>query len=92
MQTGASSFTWSNRHAPPSPLQVPGLFTAEELAKELTPLEDQRKADPVYSGPADAYSYFMHRVRQHLHLVVSLDPSHEQFKSRLESNPALLTR
>lgn len=72
--------------------QVPGLWTAEELAKELTPLEEQRKADAAYAGPPDAYAYFLHRVSANLHVVVSLDPGSEEFRGRLESNPALLTR
>ena len=150
---------------PPLPGEVPGLFSSEELAKELMPLEQRRNEDENYSGPPSLYAYFIHRVQvrqpapspspplpcpqpcghrpfrsppplfrtppvtvhnppchfsfgtaQHdalptgtpptdtlapphlppsqlnLHVVVSMDPANELFRSRLESNPALITR
>lgn len=33
-----------------------------------------------------------HRIQINLHVVVSMDPSNELFRSRCESNPALITR
>ena len=39
---------------------------------------------PLHSSPS--------RVRLNLHVVVSMDPANELFRSRLESNPALITR
>lgn len=41
--------------------EVPGLFTPEELAKELAPLDSQRDSDVSYSGPSNTYAYFTHR-------------------------------
>jgi hypothetical protein len=71
---------------------VPGLFSAEELAKELAPLEALRSRDGAYGGPATGHAYFLHRVRQRLRVVVCLDPAHELFRARLAGNPALLAR
>ncbi|KAG1663699.1 hypothetical protein FOA52_013267 [Chlamydomonas sp. UWO 241] len=72
--------------------EIPGLFTSEELAKELMPLEQTRNDDQDYSGPPSLYAYFVHRTRKNLHVVVSMDPSNDLFRSRCESNPALITR
>lgn len=41
--------------------EVPGLFTSEELAKELMPLEGIKNNDSSYSGPPTLYAYFTHR-------------------------------
>ncbi len=41
--------------------EVPGLFTPEELAKELAPLDSQRDVDASYTGPPNTYAYFTHR-------------------------------
>ena len=41
--------------------EVPGLFTPEELAKELAPLEQARDNDNSYTGPPNTYAYFTHR-------------------------------
>eukprot|EP00983_Pelagomonas_calceolata_P038320 1136764-Pelagomonas_calceolata.AAC.12 len=41
--------------------EVPGLFTNEELNKELAPLEQQKNEDPTYTGPNNTYVYFTHR-------------------------------
>ncbi|KAG2426397.1 hypothetical protein HYH02_014824 [Chlamydomonas schloesseri] len=72
--------------------EVPGLFTPEELAKELAPLDKARDEDPLYTGPSNSYAFFSYRIRRNLHIVVSMDPSNEMFRSRCEANPALFTR
>ncbi|KXZ45909.1 DHC7 protein [Gonium pectorale] len=72
--------------------EVPGLFTPEELAKELAPLDKARDEDPLYTGPSNSYSFFSYRVRRNLHIVVSMDPTNDQFRARCEANPALFTR
>ena len=41
--------------------EVPGLFSSEELAKELMPLEQRRNEDASYQGPPSLYAYFIHR-------------------------------
>lgn len=72
--------------------EVPGLFTPEELAKEMAPLDKARDDDPLYNGPPSNYTYFNYRIRRNLHIAVSMDPSNDQFRPRCESNPALFTR
>ncbi|KAJ9505746.1 hypothetical protein QJQ45_029247, partial [Haematococcus lacustris] len=41
--------------------EVPGLFSPEELAKELGPLEAVRDSDAAYTGPQNTYAYFTYR-------------------------------
>ncbi|KAG2486208.1 hypothetical protein HYH03_015170 [Edaphochlamys debaryana] len=72
--------------------EVPGLFTPEELAKELAGLDKARDDDPLYSGPSSSYAYYTYRVRRNLHIVVSMDPTNDNFRQRCEANPALFTR
>lgn len=79
-------YEWLRVHAC---MQVPGLFTPEELAKELAPLDRQKDDDPHYQGPPSTYAYFIHRIRAGLHIAVSMDPSADNFRQRCESNPAL---
>jgi dynein heavy chain 2 len=68
------------------------LFTNEELAKELMNLDSLRNNDNTYTGPANTYAYFVYRIQQNLHIVISMDPTNELFRSRCESNPALFNR
>ncbi|PNG99310.1 Cytoplasmic dynein 2 heavy chain 1, partial [Tetrabaena socialis] len=72
--------------------EVPGLFTPEELAKELAPLDKARDEDPLYTGPSNSYAFFSYRVKRNMHIAVSMDPSNDLFRSRCEANPALFTR
>jgi hypothetical protein len=37
------------------------LFSSEELAKELMPLEARRNEDTTYNGPPTLYAYFIYR-------------------------------
>jgi hypothetical protein len=71
---------------------VPGLFTPEELAKDLAPLEKIRDTDQAYMGPPQLHPYFLYRLKQHLRVAVSLNPDGEWFRLRCEANPALLSR
>ncbi len=61
-------------------------------AQELAPLDKARDEDPLYTGPSNSYAFFSYRIRRNLHIVVSMDPSNEMFRSRCEANPALFTR
>ncbi|GLI62890.1 cytoplasmic dynein 1b heavy chain [Volvox africanus] len=72
--------------------EVPGLFTPEELAKELAPLDKARDEDPLYTGQPSSYAFFSYRIRRNLHIVVSMDPTNDQFRANCEANPALFTR
>lgn len=51
--------------------EVPGLFTNEELAKELAPLEKLKDGDATYAGPDTTYAYFTSRcVRVYVYDVM----------------------
>lgn len=70
--------------------EIPGMFTAQELDTLLMPLkEEYSRYGFKYRSP---YAFFVNRVQIHLHIVISLDPSHPDFLMRCESNPALYTR
>ena len=70
--------------------EVPGLFTKEELESLMVPLKDQY-AQEGYKHRT-LYAFFTARVRRHLHLVLSMDPSNPGFWAKCESNPALFTQ
>uniref|UniRef100_A0A7S0W0F2 Cytoplasmic dynein 2 heavy chain 1 n=2 Tax=Hemiselmis TaxID=77924 RepID=A0A7S0W0F2_9CRYP len=70
--------------------EIPGMFTSQELDALLMPLKEEfSKEGYKYRSP---YAFFVNRVQMHLHIVISLDPSHPDFLIRCESNPALYTR
>ena len=66
---------------------VPGLYPAEELA----PLMDRIKEvmDETGAFGIAPYDFFIKRVVQRLHVVLSMDPTNELFDKRCQSNPAL---
>eukprot|EP00878_Enallax_costatus_P027572 GHUV01029703.1.p1 GENE.GHUV01029703.1~~GHUV01029703.1.p1 ORF type:complete len:596 (+),score=176.00 GHUV01029703.1:386-2173(+) len=72
--------------------ELPGLFGADELSKELAALDSKRDKDTLYQGPPNSYAYFLACLCRHLRIAISLDPSSESFKLRLDQNPALLNR
>jgi dynein heavy chain 2 len=46
--------------------EVPGLWSNDELTKEVAPLESARDADANWRGPPGAaglYAYFLHRIK-----------------------------
>ena len=70
--------------------EIPGMFTSQELDALLIPLkEEYSRVGFKYRSP---YAFFVNRVQIHLHIIVSLDPSHPDFLMRCESNPALYNR
>lgn len=50
------------------------------------------RADQLLTCCGSSLLSHTHRIQINLHLVVSMDPSNELFRSRCESNPALITR
>jgi dynein heavy chain 2, cytosolic len=71
-------------------LQVPGLFTNEELDAALAPLKDALAAQGLLGQ--SLFTFFTSQVRQNLRIVVCLDPSSPDFRLQCEANPALFTR
>jgi len=66
---------------------VPGLYPAEELAPLMDGLKEMMEETGAF-GIAP-YDFFIKRVVQRLHVVLSMDPTNELFAPRCQSNPAL---
>ena len=71
-------------------MQVPGLFTNEELDAALAPLKDTAAAQGMLGQTL--FSFFTAQVRRNLRIVVCLDPASPDFRMQCEANPALFTR
>lgn len=74
--------------------EVPGLYTHEEIEPLISPLKE-KMLDSIGASGAEhksVYDFFVSRVCQFVHVVVSMDARHPQFLLRCESNPALYTR
>lgn len=74
--------------------EVPGLYTHEEIEPLISPLKEKMLESIGASGAEhkSVYDFFVARVCQFVHVVVSMDARHAQFQLRCESNPALYTR
>lgn len=68
--------------------EVPSLYTGEELDPLLAPLKEQA-SEEGFRGSLQ--SYFASQVKSHLHIVLVMDSSSEQFVANCEANPALYT-
>lgn len=74
--------------------EVPGLYTHEEIEPLIAPLKE-KMLESIGNGASEhrsVYDFFVARVCQFVHVVVSMDARHPQFLLRCESNPALYTR
>lgn len=68
--------------------EVHGLFSNQELESILSPLKEELASKGI--SHANLFQYFTSRVCHNLHVVLSMDYTHEDFEMRCESNPALL--
>ncbi|KPA81036.1 putative dynein heavy chain [Leptomonas pyrrhocoris] len=69
--------------------EVPGLFTQEEMETMFSAIRD----DAANDGHMGAiYTYFVERLQRNLRVALLMDPRHELFLIRLQSNPALISR
>lgn len=74
--------------------EVPGLYTNEEIEPLISPLKE-KMLESIGGGGQEhktVYDFFISRVCQFVHVVLSMDARHPQFLLRCESNPALYTR
>ncbi|GBG24746.1 Cytoplasmic dynein 2 heavy chain 1 [Hondaea fermentalgiana] len=71
--------------------EVPGLYKHEELVPLLESLREAMQED-TSEEVRSPYEFFLRRVQRNLHVCVSMDPRHEAFLLRCESNPALYKR
>jgi len=72
--------------------QIPALFAPQELDTMLSPLKETLQAQGPALGVRSLSELFVMRVRQNVHVVLSMDPAHPQFAIRCESNPAIYAR
>ncbi|EGD76743.1 dynein heavy chain isotype 1B [Salpingoeca rosetta] len=66
---------------------IPGLFQPAELEPMLASLKDAAAEEGWRSG---MFRFFTQRVKDHLHVTLSLDCSREDFAFLCESNPAFI--
>ena len=66
--------------------EVPGLYSPEEIDPLLAPLKDKLSEQGYFGSP---FGFFVERVKENLHIILSMDPRNELFQLRCESNPAL---
>ena len=69
--------------------EVPGLYKHEELGPLLEPLREEMQDVGGFRTP---YEFFVHRIRNNLHVAIAMDPTNPTFEINCESNPALYTR
>jgi len=70
---------------------IPGLFGKDELDAMLGPLKEIMSENGLefeFRSPKD---FFLHRVKQNLHVAIGMDYTHSDFVPRCMSNPALYT-
>ncbi len=71
--------------------EVPGLFTPGEAEQLLGPLQEPYQNSGLDAQFKTCWAFFVARVRENLHVVLSLNPQHPRFLIRCERNPALYT-
>eukprot|EP01028_Stygiella_incarcerata_P004192 TRINITY_DN1890_c0_g1_i5.p1 TRINITY_DN1890_c0_g1~~TRINITY_DN1890_c0_g1_i5.p1 ORF type:complete len:4092 (-),score=1034.80 TRINITY_DN1890_c0_g1_i5:737-12970(-) len=69
--------------------EVPGLFTKDELEQLLSPLKEISTKEGYFGSLSN---FFVERIRQNLHVVISMDHSNPSFQARCRASPALFTR
>jgi dynein heavy chain, axonemal len=70
--------------------EVPGMFAQDErdkIAAEIRPWAESNQFDVSREG---AYSAFITRVRENLHIVLAMSPVGDSFRSRCRQFPSLI--
>jgi dynein heavy chain 2 len=71
---------------------VPGIWTPEEMDPLLAPLKEEWSASQGKGGSMRTpFDYFVSQVRDHLRIVISMDPDHPHFLPLCAANPALFS-
>ncbi|GFO34548.1 dynein heavy chain 1, axonemal, partial [Plakobranchus ocellatus] len=71
--------------------EVPDLFDNEELDGITMELKGTASEAGVPDTRAAVYAFFIHRIRQNLHVVLTMSPAGERFRQRCRMNPALIS-
>ncbi|XP_069117336.1 dynein axonemal heavy chain 6-like isoform X3 [Argopecten irradians] len=70
--------------------EVPDLFDNEELDGITMDLKHAAAEADIPDTRASVYQFFIHRVRQNLHVVLTMSPAGGKFRQRCRMNPALI--
>ncbi|OWF46435.1 Dynein heavy chain 6, axonemal [Mizuhopecten yessoensis] len=70
--------------------EVPDLFDNEELDGITMDLKQTAAEADIPDTRASVYQFFIHRVRQNLHVVLTMSPAGGKFRQRCRMNPALI--
>ncbi|KAL8598268.1 hypothetical protein ACOMHN_035218 [Nucella lapillus] len=70
--------------------EVPDLFDNEETDGIAMELKSAANSADIPDTRAAVYQFFIQRVRQHLHLVLTMSPAGDRFRQRCRMNPALI--
>lgn len=71
--------------------EVSNLFTKDELNIMGSKCREDALAAGVVDSPENLVKFFIHRVRDNLHVILSLSPMHPKFAERCRRFPALLS-
>ncbi len=74
--------------------EVPGLYAPVEQDQLLAPIKESFLSSSSFGNGRSKtlWEYFLSRVAQNLHIVLSMNPLHPKFISRSERNPALFSK
>lgn len=70
--------------------EVPDLFDNEELDGIMMELKSAANAADVPETRVAVYQFFIKRVHQHMHVVLTMSPAGDRFRQRCRMNPALI--
>ncbi|KAK9411977.1 DNAH14: Dynein heavy chain 14 axonemal [Crotalus adamanteus] len=70
--------------------QVPNLFEKDELNNIMESLTSASEMTKDSNKMDDMYSFFLHRVRQNLHIVLTVNPTGLVFRQYLQIYPAIV--
>lgn len=70
--------------------EVPDLFDSEERDGIRMDLKQAASEADIPDTQESVYQFFIHRVRQNLHVVLTMSPAGGKFRQRCRMNPALI--
>lgn len=70
--------------------EVPDLFDNEELDGITMDLKASATEADVPDTRDAVYQFFIQRVRQHLHVTLTMSPAGDKFRQRCRMNPSLI--
>lgn len=68
--------------------EISGMYKADEIIEISNSMKDLMSSKDSFKNP---FEFFMSRVQQNLHIVLSMNPNDSDFIRKCESNPAFTT-